>query len=368
MDRRTARRNGSNLIGSCRTGHGHAGWTIPGRPRAWLRCAAVVAAAAVALLSAPPAAAHAGAARDAGPIRIVATTGMVADAARAVAGERGEVVQLLGPGVDPHLYKPTRTDIATLTGADIVFYNGLLLEGKMSDALVRVASAGRPVHAVTELLDDEYLLEPEEFQGHHDPHVWMDPVAWMRCVEVVRDKLAQFQPAGAEDFRANAAAYLDQLRGLDAYAREVLSSVPERSRVLITAHDAFNYFGRRYGYEVVGIQGISTESEAGVRDIKNLVDLIASRSVRAVFVETTVSDRNVSALIAGARRDHGITVAIGGSLFSDAMGDPGTYEGTYVGMIDHNVTTIARALGGQAPERGWQGLLAPPAPAHAPTR
>lgn len=293
---------------------------------------------------------------EARPSRYVATTGMVADAVRAVAGDRGEVVALMGPGVDPHLYKPTRADIASLMNADAVFYNGLLLEGKMSDALIRAATNGRRVFAVTELIDESQLLEPEAFQGHYDPHVWMDPRAWVSAVHVVRDRLIELDPDGAETYRANADAYTREILELDAYAESVLSTVPEKARVLVTAHDAFNYFGARYGYEVVGIQGISTESEAGVRDIQRLVDLLVERQIRAVFIESTISRRNVESLIAGAAAA-GQTVTIGGELFSDAMGPPGTYEGTYLGMIDHNVTTIARALGGDAPERGRLGRL-----------
>ncbi len=292
-----------------------------------------------------------------GRLTITATTGMVADVARAVAGDRAEVVGLMGPGVDPHLYKPTRSDVQRLMDADVIFYNGLLLEGKMTDTLVRAATSGKPVHAVTELLDDSYLLEPEEFEGHHDPHVWMDPEAWAKTLGVVRDALAAADPSGEADYAANAASQDARIAELDDYARRVLGSVPEESRVLVTAHDAFNYFGKRYGFEVVGIQGISTESEAGVRDIEQLVDLLVDRNIGAVFVESTVSQRNIDALIAGARA-RGHTVTIGGELFSDAMGDAGTYEGTYIGMIDHNVTTISRALGGEAPARGMNGKLA----------
>ncbi len=291
------------------------------------------------------------------PYTIVSTVAMVSDVVRNVAGERAEVIGLMGAGVDPHLYKPTRSDVQRLLNADVIFYNGLLLEGKMTDSLIRAATAGKPVHAVTELLDEQFLLTPEEFDGLFDPHVWMDPDAWARTIDVVRDKLIEFDPAGEDTYRANAETYAAQLAELDAYATHVLQSVPESQRVLVTAHDAFNYFGRRFGYEVVAIQGISTESEAGVRDIERLVDLIVDRNINAVFVETTVNQRNINALIAGARsRGHNVT--IGGELFSDAMGDEGTYEGTYIGMIDHNVTTIARGLGGDAPERGMNGRLA----------
>jgi len=289
-------------------------------------------------------------------ITIVATTGMVGDAVRAVAGDRAEVSSLMGSGVDPHLYKPTRTDIARLMNADAVFYNGLLLEGKMTDALIRAATSGKPVFAVTELIDESSLLEPAEFQGHFDPHVWMDPSAWSSAVEVVRDKLIELDPPGEATYRANAEVYIKEVQDLDAYAELVLSTVPEGARVLVTAHDAFNYFGRRYDYQVVGIQGISTESEAGVRDIQRLVDLLVERKIGAVFIESTVSRRNVESLIAGARAS-GQDVTIGGELFSDAMGAPGTYEGTYLGMIDHNVTTVARALGGDVPDGGRLGKL-----------
>jgi manganese/zinc/iron transport system substrate-binding protein len=240
--------------------------------------------------------------------------------------------------------------------ADVIFYNGLLLEGKMTDSLLRAATSGKRVHAVTELIDQTYLLEPDEFAGHFDPHVWMDPAAWAKAVEVVRDKLVEYDPQHAEQYKLNAAEYLGRLELLDRYAESAMNSVSEQQRVLVTAHDAFNYFGRRFGFEVVGIQGISTESEAGVRDIERLVSLLVERNIAAVFVESTVSERNINALIAGAKaRGHEVT--IGGELFSDAMGDEGTYEGTYIGMIDHNVTSITRALGGQAPELGLNGKL-----------
>jgi manganese/zinc/iron transport system substrate-binding protein len=287
----------------------------------------------------------------------VATTGMVGDAVKAVVGNAAKVEVLLGSGVDPHSYKPTRSDIARLASANIVFYNGLLLEGKMTDALVRVANAGRPVIPVTEKLDEKFLLEPEGFDGQYDPHVWMDVSGWKKAVEAVRDSLIKFRPALAETFRSNAARYLGQLDKLDKYVREAVGSVPKESRVLVTAHDAFNYFGRAYDFEVQGIQGISTESEAGLKRIQELVDLLVKRRIGAVFVESSVSDRNVRALIEGARA-RGHTVKIGGELFSDAMGAPGTYEGTYIGMIDHNATTIARALGGKTPARGMAGQLA----------
>lgn len=289
-------------------------------------------------------------------IEVVATTGMIADLARNIAGEYTNVTGLIGAGIDPHLYKPTRSDIQRLMNADIVFYNGLLLEGKMTDALIRAATSGKPVHAVTELLDEQYLLSADD-SDHYDPHVWMDPSAWLQAIAVILDRLIEHDPDNAEVYRTNAAEYSSKVSELDSYAETILGTVPESSRVLITAHDAFGYFGRRFDYRVIGIQGISTESEAGVRDIERLVDILVEQQIRAVFVESTVSDRNIQAMIDGARA-RGHTVAIGGSLFSDAMGAPGTYEGTYIGMIDHNVTTIALALGGEASERGMNGSLA----------
>ena len=294
---------------------------------------------------------------DEAPLEIVATTAMIADIARELAGDRAQVTALMGEGVDPHLYRATRSDVARMLAADLVFYNGLLLEGKMTDALVRVARAGKPVFAVTELIDESYLMAPPAFAGAFDPHVWMDPAAWAKAVDVVRDSLAKVDPAGATTYEVGAAAYLARLEALDAYAHDTLATVPADRRVLVTAHDAFGYFGRRYGFEVMGIQGLSTESEAGLKRIEELVGLLVLRRIPAVFVETTIPEQSVRALIAGAAA-RGQKVVIGGSLYSDAMGRPGTYEGSYVGMIDHNVTSIARALGGTTPPRGLNGQLA----------
>lgn len=288
--------------------------------------------------------------------RIVATTGMIADVAREIAGDHAEVAQLMGAGVDPHLYAPTRTDIQKLMEADLVLYTGLLLEGRMTDTLVRAAGGERAVVAVTEHIAEDRLLMPEDFEGHPDPHVWMDVGMWKHAADRIAEALVTVQPESEDDFNASLSAYQSQLDALDAYASDVLGSIPENQRVLVTAHDAFNYMGRRYGLEVVGIQGISTESEAGVRDIERLVELLVSRQIPAVFVESTVAERNIRALVEGAKAK-GHAVTIGGTLYSDAMGKAGTYEGTYIGMIDHNVTTIANALGGEAPADGMQGKL-----------
>lgn len=288
-------------------------------------------------------------------LKVVATVGMVGDVVRRVAGDRAEVSVLIGEGVDPHLYSPTRSDLAKVLAADVVFYNGLFLEGRMTEAL-QGGEGEQVVVAVAERVDPALILKEADADDAEDPHVWMDPTAWSQIVGVIRDALVEVDPEGASVYEANAAAYEAELDALHAYSERVLTSVPEGQRVLVTAHDAFGYFGRRYGFEVVGIQGISTESEAGMRDIERLVTMLVDRRIGAVFIESTISDRNVRALIDGAAAQ-GHTVIVGGELFSDAMGAPGTYEGTYIGMIDHNVTTIARALGGDAPEGGLQGKL-----------
>ena len=288
------------------------------------------------------------------PYKATATVGMVADIVKEVAGDKATVSTIIGAGVDPHLYNPTRSDLATLLKSDVVFYAGLLLEGQMSDVLIKV-SRRRPVYAVTELLKESYLIQDSQ-TSHLDPHVWMDVGGWMKAVEVVKHSLSEFDPRNADTYEKNAAAYLLQLQKLDAYAKQVIGTIPTEQRVMVTAHDAFNYMSRAYAIEVLGIQGLSTESEAGLKDINRIVDELVRRKIPAVFVETSVSDKNVKALIEGAQ-SRGHAVKIGGELFSDAMGKAGTYEGTYVGMIDHNVTIITRALGGQAPEKGMQGKL-----------
>ena len=289
-------------------------------------------------------------------LSVVATTGMIADAAREVGGDLVDVTALMGPGVDPHAYRQTRTDIVATAEADLVLWNGYYLEAQMEAFLLELAETNAVV-AVAETIPENLLIGSEDYDGRFDPHVWMNPNLWSRVVLAVRDAMTQAAPEHADAFDANAADHLAELSALASYSQNVLNTIPVQSRVLLSAHDAFNYFGNAYGFEVVGIQGISTESEAGLQRIAELVDLLVDRDIRAVFVESSVSDRNIRALIEGAAAA-GHEVVIGGELFSDAMGAPGTYEGTYLGMIDHNVTTIARALGGQAPERGMTDQLA----------
>ena len=290
------------------------------------------------------------------PLSVVATTGMIADAAKAIGGDRVDVRALMGPGVDPHAYRQTRSDIVALARADLVLWHGLYLEAQMADFLHDLGQK-RAVVAVAEEIPTERLLAHDDYDDKFDPHVWMDPAMWSLVVETVRDALIAELPEAEAQLQANADAHLAEMAALTDYTQRILASVPQEQRVLLTAHDAFNYFGRAYDFDVIGIQGISTESEAGLNRIRELVDLLVERDIGAVFVETSVSDRNIRALIEGARA-RGHAVAIGGELYSDAMGEPGTYEGTVVGMIDHNTTTIARALGGEAPERGMTGRLA----------
>ncbi|MDF2233073.1 zinc ABC transporter substrate-binding protein [Albimonas sp. CAU 1670] len=295
-------------------------------------------------------------ARAAAPLQVVATTSMIADLARRVGGDRVEVAALMGPGVDPHAYRQTRTDIVRLTRADLVLANGLYLEAQMEEFLDELA-ARRPVVELAEVsIPEDLRLGAEVYENRWDPHVWMDPALWSRLIPSLQATLSDLDPEGAETYAAGAEEATRTLARLDAYSREALASIPPERRVLVTAHDAFRYFGRAYGFEVMGIQGISTESEAGLARIEELVGVLAARSIPAVFVESSVPERNVRALIEGAQA-RGHDARVGAELFSDAMGQPGTYEGTYPGMIDHNVTAIARALGGAAPERGMDGRL-----------
>lgn len=276
------------------------------------------------------------------PIRVVATVGMVADLARQIGGDRVAVKALMGEGVDPHLYKASPGDLSRLRSADLILYAGLHLEGKMADVLVKLART-TPVFAVGEAIPEERLREPPEMEGAWDPHVWFDASLWRECAAFTRDVLVEFDPAGAEVYRARGEEFLARLDALHESTKARIAEIPPERRLLVTAHDAFGYFGDAYGIEVVAIQGISTESEAGVRRVNELVDLLVRRGVGAVFVESSVSEKNIHALIEGcAARGH--AVKIGGSLFSDAMGADGTPEGTYEGMVRHNVDRIVEAL------------------------
>lgn len=278
------------------------------------------------------------------PIRAVATTGMVADVIKNVAGKRVDVTGLMGPGVDPHLYKPSERSVIALADADVIFYNGLHLESGMGKVFERMDGAVQTV-ATTDGIDRAHLSSPPEFQGNYDPHVWFDVQLWMATVNTVRDAFIEMDPQHAQTYRDNAAAYLAELATLDEYVRSQAEKIPEEKRVLITAHDAFNYFGRAYGFEVRGLQGISTASEAGTADVQGLADFIVERGIPAIFVESSVPTRTIEAVQAAVRA-RGAEVQIGGQLFSDAMGSAGTPEGSYPGMVRHNIDTLVRALSG----------------------
>jgi manganese/zinc/iron transport system substrate-binding protein len=288
-----------------------------------------------------------GSAQD-GRIRVVATIGQIADAAKNVGGDLVEVEALMGAGIDPHLYKASEGDIFELLDADLILYNGLHLEGRMGEVLDEFA-AEKVVVAVAESVPHDQLLFPEEFAGQYDPHIWFDPTMWAYAVGEVRDALIEVDPANEETYTANADAYLAELAALDTESLAKMATIPEENRVLVTAHDAFNYFGRHFGLDVVGLQGMSTETEAGVGDLQQVTNLIVELGVPAIFVESSVSPRTIEAVQAAAR-DRGHEVAIGGELFSDAMGAEGTEEGTYIGMVAHNVNTITEALGGTIDE------------------
>jgi len=280
---------------------------------------------------------------------------MIGDAARAVGGDRVTVTTLMGEGVDPHLYKPSPGDMRTLAGADLILYNGLHLEGRLGDALARLEKRTRVV-PLAEAIDRSRLLAPAEFEGHPDPNVWFDPLLWTAVIERLRDVLIELDAAGAESHRARAAAQVEELKALDTWIRAELAAIPRQRRVLVTAHDAFAYFGRAYDLEVLAVQGISTDSEASLRDINALVDTLSSRGIPAVFWESSVPRKTVEALVEGcASRGH--RVAIGGELFSDAVGKSGTPEATLAGMLKHNTRTIVAALRPPGP-----ATPAPPAP------
>jgi manganese/zinc/iron transport system substrate-binding protein len=332
-----------------------------------------------------------GNADSAGKLNIVTTTAMVSDIVTAVAGDRGVVTGLITGNQDPHMFTAGNNDVKNMVGADAVFYTGLMLEGRMADDFALVGRKGKPVFPVTEGLDRKKLREPPEFEGHWDPHVWMDVELWSECVNQVakqlkaldedsaaklearavelesleekddtaisqlRDEAARYHDRSLE-YAAPADEYRKQLTELDGYIKKVIATIPKDQRYLVTAHDAFGYFAQAYGIEVKAIQGISTDSQAAISDINSLVDFIVENKVPSIFVESSVSQKNIEAVIEGCG-SRGWTLKIGAELFSDAMGTAGSYEGTYIGMMDHNATRITRALGGEAPEKGWQGKL-----------
>ena len=282
---------------------------------------------------------------DDGPLRVVATIGQLADIAQIVGGDHVQVVGLMGPGIDPHLYVASEGDVDTLQQADIIFYNGLFLEAQMAEVFEQL-STRKTVTAVAERIDPANLLDWAAYEDQYDPHVWFDVTLWMQAAEAVRDTYIEFDPDNAADYEANTTAYLAELEELHAYVLEQAARVPAEKRVLITAHDAFHYFGRAYGFEVRGLQGISTATEAGTADVQALADFIVERQIPAIFVETSVPARNIEALQA-AVDSRGFEVKIGGHLYSDAMGDEASGGNTYILMVRHNIDTIVGALLGE---------------------
>lgn len=300
-------------------------------------------------LLAPLAAGQTGARDEPGaaPLEVVVTIGMLGDLVEQVGGPCVRTTTLMGPGVDPHLYRASARDVQRLQRADVILYSGYALEGQLGDVLARFARL-KPTLAVAEAaIERTELIEVGGAYGV-DPHLWMDVRLWSRTVPRIAALLGEQHPDCAADIRARADASVAQLTALHAWVAEAIDTIPTGRRVLITAHDAFGYFGRAYGIEVIGIQGTSTESQAGIADIRRMAGLIAERQVPAVFVETTINPRTIQAVIEAAA-DQGQAVRIGGQLYSDAMGEDGTAGGTYVGMIHENTTHIVEALGGRLP-------------------
>lgn len=280
---------------------------------------------------------------DNGKINVVTTTGMIADIVVNVGGEAVSVQSLMGPGVDPHLYIPSAADISKLENADVVFYNGLHLEGKMIEVFESLDDRGKPTFAVSENISKSELIATDSEAGSFDPHIWFNLKLWQQAAILVADKMALEYPDKTDLFAANLDKYLTEIQELDSWVRNEVSKVPVESRVLVTAHDAFSYFGKEYGFRVQGIQGISTASEYGLKDLENIIDLIVEQKIKAVFVESSVSPKSVEALKEGVRSKDW-EVSIGGTLYSDAMGEPGTAEDNYLGMVRHNVNTIVNSL------------------------
>lgn len=279
------------------------------------------------------------------PVRITTTTNFITDTVSRIGGENVEVTGLMGPGVDPHLYRASAGDVQALRDADVVFYGGLQLEGRMADLLDELAQE-QLTRAVTDDLPRADLLAPAPGANEqYDPHIWFDVSFWEQVSRTIAATLSERDPARAADYRSNLDGYLAELTELDTYVTGRMAEIPPERRLLVTSHDAYEYFGRRYGLDVAGIQGISTAAEATTADIERVAELVASRGVPAVFVESSVPRQTIDALIASAAQ-RGATVAVGGELFTDAAGSPGTPEGTYIGMLRANADLIADGLAG----------------------
>ena len=276
---------------------------------------------------------------------LVCTTPMVGDVVRSVAGTHADVEVLIAPGVDPHLWTPTRTDILRILEADAVFLNGLTLEGRIGDSISRAENQKRPVLRIAQTIDRSELITDAQRAAYFDPHIWMDPILWGRTAPPVAALLSRLMPEHKGDFDANAARYIERAKAIDEACAQMLGTIPNGLRELVSAHDAFHYFGRRFNLEVRAIQGLSTESEASIADIENLVAIISARKIPVAFIETTVSDRTVRALVEGCA-SIGHDLSVGPPLYSDSLGPAGTPEATWEGMLLHNARVITQSLGG----------------------
>jgi len=278
-----------------------------------------------------------------GKLNIVTTTTMITDLLNNIGGDIINIQGLMGSGVDPHLYKASEGDVSKLANADVIFYGGLHLEGKLVEVFEKMEHQNINTVALSDALDQNTLIGSEYFQGNYDPHIWFDLNYWQEITQYVVTKLSEAVPTHSSIFEANGKIYISQLEALKTKLKAIIETLPQEKRVLVTAHDAFNYFGKSFGFEVVGLQGLSTATEAGVQDVQKLATFIIKNNVKAIFVESSVPKRTIEALQA-AVNSKGHDVAIGGTLFSDALGNAGTVEGTYLGMFEYNVTTIVNAL------------------------
>lgn len=277
-----------------------------------------------------------------GRLNIVTTTTMITDLVKNIGKDSVRIQGLMGSGVDPHLYKASEGDVSKLTGADVVFYSGLHLEGKLVDVFEKMGRNSTTI-ALAEVLDKKRLIGSEYFASSYDPHIWFNIEYWKQITDYLTEELGKLDPDNAAFYEANKNEYLKELDVLENDVRKTIATLPEDKRILVTAHDAFNYFGEEYGFEVVGLQGLSTATEAGVQDVQKLAQLIIDKKVKAIFVETSVPKRTIEAL-QQAVKSKDYTVEIGGTLYSDALGNAGTEEGTYLGMFRYNVNTIVEAL------------------------
>jgi manganese/zinc/iron transport system substrate-binding protein len=276
-----------------------------------------------------------------GKLNIVTTTTMITDLVKNVGGEHINLQGLMGSGVDPHLYKASEGDVTKLSDADIIFYNGLHLEGKLVEVFEKMKNI--KTIAVADALDENTLIGSEYFASNYDPHIWFNLDYWKLATEFVVKTLSEAIPNQKTTFEANGKTYIEKLNTLQTKLKTTISILPKEQRILVTAHDAFNYFGKAFDFEVVGLQGLSTATEAGVQDVQKLAAFIIENNVKSIFVESSVPKRTIEALQAAVKsKNHEVT--IGGTLYSDALGNADSKEGTYIGMFEHNVNTIVNAL------------------------